>query len=51
MNKELFSYFKRKIYNSSVGIIVGKYPDFQSKENIDRWIEQLETKIKYGNRK
>lgn len=41
MNKEIQNYFKQQYAKSSVKVVPGHWPDFQPKEEVDRWIGGL----------
>ena len=42
MQKEIEEYFFEKYKNSSVKVVPGHWPDFESKEHVDEWMDTME---------
>lgn len=43
MTNEIFEYFKIKYKESNITVVPGHWPDFKSKEEIDKWIKIMES--------
>lgn len=41
MEKDIQDYFYQQYAKSTVKVVPGHWPDFQSKEDVDRWIDGL----------
>ena len=42
MEKEVEAYFIEKYKKANIKLVPGHWPDFKSKEEVDRWISILE---------
>ena len=41
MTKEVWEYFLEKYEKSNIRVVPGHWPDFKSKEAVDKWLEIL----------
>lgn len=48
MNKDVYDYFLEQYEKVPFKVVPGHWPDFKSKEHVDRWISLLNTMYEYA---
>lgn len=47
MEDEIYKYFLEKYNKCRIKVVPGHWPDFKTREEVDKWIEKLETQLRF----
>ena len=51
MTKEVSEYFRDKYSKASFRVVPGPWPDFKSKEEVDKWVEMTQKMVEFFSNK
>lgn len=51
MTKEVSEYFRDKYSKASFRVVPGHWPDFKSKEEVDKWVEMTQKMVEFFSNK
>jgi hypothetical protein len=51
MKKDVYDYFIQQYEKASFRVVPGHWPDFESKEKVDRWIKMTQDMLNFSSKK